>query len=578
VWGYVKHHSRPLTMGVMSMVGRDAVAFTIPLLIREGVNSLTHGASVHSRWSITQIGLAMIAVAIPRSAFQTFARLNVMTTSRDVEYAMRRDLLQHLFRLDSSFWGKTRTGDVMASATNDLNAVRMMLGPGLTSLFESVVSLPVAFIVMGMVDWRLTVVALLPAPLAVLLLVRFGRIIRNRFDAIQAMFSTMSAAIQQTIAGARVVRSFVREESEQRRFETMNQSYVRANRVLAMYGSSLDPLLTFITGLSVMVVLWYGGSQVLAHTLSVGSFVMFTTYMAMLVRPIASLGRVVNLVQRGMASVGRLCTLFGEVPRIEPVSEGSAFTCGLRSRCAISLEQVSVYYGPLAALESVNLEVPAGATIAILGTTGSGKSTLVRLISRMIDPTHGAILVDGTDCRDFPLAALRSLVGVVPQETFLFSITLAENISLGAPDASESDIRRAAEIAGLAPDLAALPAGYDTIVGERGIMLSGGQKQRIAIARAILKNPRILVLDDALSSVDSVTEQRILEHLRTIMAERTTLLITHRVATAMQADHIVVLEQGRIIEQGTHDNLLARNSQYSRLAKLQALEQELEVM
>ena len=257
------------------MAGRDAVAFTIPLLIREAVNSLahgTHGTGAHSRWSITQIGLVMIAVAIPRSAFQTLTRLNVMTTSRDVEYAMRRDLLQHLFRLDSSFWGKTRTGDVMASATNDLNAVRMMLGPGLTSLFESVVSLPVAFIVMGMVDWRLTVAALLPAPLAAVLLVRFGRIIRSRFDAIQAMFSTMSAAIQQTIAGARVVRSFVREESEQRRFETMNQSYVRANRVLAMYSSSLDPLLTFITGLSVMVVLWYGGSQVLAHTLSVGSF------------------------------------------------------------------------------------------------------------------------------------------------------------------------------------------------------------------------------------------------------------------------------------------------------------------
>lgn len=586
VWGYLKHYPRQIFFGVLSLIGRDAVAFSIPLLIRSGVNILTRSGGKelegHYTTSILWIGIAMAGVAIPRSAFQTLARLNVISTSRNVEYAMRRDLLKHLFRLDSSFWGRTRTGDVMAFATNDLNAVRMMLGPGLTSLFESVVSLPVAILVMGLVDWRLTLVAMLPSPLAIFLLLRFGKIIRGRFDKIQALFSTMSAAVQQTIMGARVVRSFVREKEEQMRFAQMNRSYVVSNRILGLYSSSLDPLLTFITGLSVLIVLWYGGSQVLAHTLNVGSFVMFTTYMAMLVRPISSLGRVVNLMQRGMASVGRLHALFQETPEIEPGAwlemESTPSEWEIQSQGSISLHQVRVQYGSHVALDSISLEIPAGSTLAILGETGSGKSTLVKLITRMIDPSEGVVSIDGTDCREIPLATLRSLVGTVPQETFLFSATLAENIALGVRSTSEAEIQYAAETAGLGPDLAALPAGYDTVVGERGIMLSGGQKQRIAIARAILKNPRILVLDDALSSVDSVTEQRILDHLKNVMSERTTILVTHRVATAMQADHIIVLKQGRIVEQGTHPALMNHDRQYAHLARLQTLEEELEVM
>jgi ATP-binding cassette subfamily B multidrug efflux pump len=578
VWSYMRYHPRQLSLGFFSLVGRDAIAFTIPLLIRAGLNSLSASTSSAHTWSVAWIGTAMIVVAIPRSAFHTIARLNVMSTSRDVEYAMRRDLLGHLFQLDASFWSRTRTGDIMASATNDLNAVRMMLGPGLSSLFESLVSLPVAIVVMALVNWHLTLVALLPAPFAVILLVWFGRIIRIRFDAIQGMFSTMSTAVQQTIAGARVVRSFVREEAEQRRFETMNLAFLKANRVLGGYSSSLDPLLTFIIGLSVLVVLCYGGTQVLAGTLSVGSFVMFTIYAAMLVRPISSLGRVVNLMQRGMASVGRLQMLFSEVAEIKSDAVTNATIRDEKSRGAITFENVQVNYGSQSVIESLQLEIRAGSTVAILGETGSGKSTLVRLITRMIDPTRGRVLIDGTDCRRLSLPFLRSMIGCTPQDTFLFSTTLAENIALGAPDASEQDIRDAAEIAGLASDLEALPEGYATIVGERGVMLSGGQKQRVAIARAILMNPRILILDDALSSVDSVTEERILLHLKNIMEERTTVLITHRVATAMRADHIVVLQRGRIMEQGTHTSLLARDSQYARLYRLQTLERELEVM
>ncbi len=578
VWNYLKRHPRALAAGLAAMLSRDAVSFTFPLLIREGVNNMTHAPGVAVRLSLPMVCLGMMAVAVLRSGFQTMTRLSLMNTSREAEYAIRKDLLGHVFRLDASFWGRTRVGDVMALATNDLNAVRMMLGPGLSSLFESVVSLPVAFTVMASVDWRLAVMALLPAPLAALCMIRYGHIIRTRFVAIQALFSNMSAAVQQTIAGVRVVRAFVREGSELRRFDGMNRSYVNANRVLAMYSGSFDPMLTFFAGLSLLAVLWYGGHEVLDGRLNVGTFVMFTSYMAMLVRPISSLGRVVNLMQRGLASVGRLLLLFRETPGIAAVPGRAPVPLGRRAHGAVTFEDVGVLYSSSAALDSIDLEVPAGSTVAVLGATGAGKSTLVRLIPRLLDPTRGRVLIDGVDCRNLSLDELRALVGVVPQETFLFSATLAENIALGAPQATGEDIRQAAEIAGLAPDLAAWPEGYDTVVGERGVMLSGGQRQRIAIARAILKNPRILILDDALSSVDALTERGILQHLKHIMAERTTFLISHRVATAMNADLIVVLGAGRVIEQGSHESLLAHGGYYARLSRLQALQQELEAM
>lgn len=580
VWKYLRAYPRLLVLGVACLIGRNSVAFAIPLLIRAGINNLT--LSRGSGLGIVEIALGIAGVAALSSALQTAARLNVIGMSRHVEYEMRKDFLKHLFRLDASFWARTRTGDIMALATNDLNAVRMMLGPGLISFFESMVQLPVAVAVLAWFNWKLTLAALLPAPAAVLLMIVYGQNIRRRFDRIQALFSTMSAAVQQTIAGARVVRSFVREKTEQDRFEGMNQAYVRSNCILGIYASTFDPLLTFITGTSILIVLWYGGSLVLAHTLRIGDFVMFTTYMAMLAQPISSLGRTVNMMQRGMASVARLQLLFIQTPLIEPGTwlqpGGQSDAVQAAPRGEISLRQVSVFYGGLRALDSVDLDIPAGSTLAILGETGSGKSTLVKLITRTLDPDQGAVLFDGVDGRELPLTSLRSQVGIVPQETFLFSITLAENIALGVEAASDEEIGTAATIAGLDPDLAALPEGIETVVGERGIMLSGGQKQRIAIARAVLKNPRILVLDDALSSVDSVTESRILGHLKSIMAERTTVLVTHRVATAMQADLIVLLKHGRVVEQGTHADLIVRNGRYARLARLQVLEEELEVM
>jgi ATP-binding cassette, subfamily B, multidrug efflux pump len=581
LWRYLHAYPFMLTLGITCLIGRNGVSFVIPLLIRAGINTLT-SAEASNLAATARIALAIAGVAFLSSGFQTVARLNVIGMSRHVEYEMRKAFLKHLFRLDAPFWGRTRTGDVMALATNDLNAVRMMLGPGMIAFFEAIVQLPVAIVVLASFNWRLTLAALVPAPLAVVVMVTFGMTIRVRFEKIQGLFSTMSAAVQQTIAGARVVRSFVREEAEQNRFERMNQAYLRSNCVLGIYASTFDPLLSFVTGLSVLVVLWYGGSLVMAHRLRVADFVMFTTYMAMLAQPIASLGRVINIMQRGLASASRLELLFRESPQIDPGrwlepgegGEGSEVTMD----GGIVLRRVSVYYGSQTALDSIDLDIPAGSTLAVLGETGSGKSTLVKLITRTIDPSQGSVVLSGVDCRDLPLSGLRSQVGVVPQETFLFSLTLAENITLGVDSASEEDIRFAATVAGLDPDLEALPAGFETVVGERGIMLSGGQKQRVAIARAILKNPRILVLDDALSSVDSVTEQRILQHLKSVMAARTTILVTHRVATAMHADKIVVLRHGRIVEQGTHASLVEKRGRYARLARLQVLQEELEAL
>ncbi len=580
LWAYLRAYPRLLVVGIICLMCRNAVSFAVPLLIRSGINTLNASRGTNGP-AILRIALAIAGIAVLSAALQAVARLNVVGMSRHVEYEMRKNFLTHLLRLDASFWGRTRTGDVMALATNDLNAVRMMLGPGMISFFEAMVQLPVAIVVLASFNWRLTLAALAPAPLAVLVMVLYGRTIRRRFERIQALFSTMSAAVQQTIAGARVVRSYVREEAEQKRFESMNRSYLRSNCILGIYSSTFDPLLTFVTGLSVLIVLWYGGSLAVTHQLRVGDFVMFTTYMAMLAQPIASLGRVVNMMQRGMASTARLQLLFLESPWIDPgrwLRPGESPDGGLLSDGGIALRNVSVHFGQHTALDSIDLEIVPGSTLAILGETGAGKSTLVKLITRTIDPSHGRVMFDGIDGRELPLSTLRSLVGVVPQETFLFSLTLSENIALGVDDAPHAAIEEAAVVAGLDPDLEALPAGFETVVGERGVMLSGGQKQRVAIARAVLKNPRILVLDDALSSVDAMTEQRILEHLKSIMAERTTILVTHRIATAKQADHIVVLKRGRIVEQGTHQSLLQRKGKYARLARLQVLEEELEVL
>ncbi|HVX67455.1 MAG TPA: ABC transporter ATP-binding protein [Bryobacteraceae bacterium] len=573
LWPYMRRYRRGFALGFGALVLKDLAAAGQPLVIKAAIDLLTRGFSFAL---LAQMCGALVLLSALKGLFQYWMRVILIGISRDIEYDLRNDLFRHLAGLSSDFYSRTRTGDIMARATNDLNAVRMMLGPGVMYWAETMLTFVLAMGIMLWVDWPLTLLALLPAPVVSLVVVRFGRVIHERFERIQAMFSDISSRVQENLAGVRVVRAYVQEEAELRRFETLNREFIAENLSLARTSSMFMPLLQALIGITFLVVLWAGGYRLLSGHISLGSFVMFNTYMGMLVWPMIALGWVVNLMQRGTASLGRIGQLLDERPLIAAPARPVRLPEPVRG--AIAFRGASVQYESGNALVGIDLEIRAGESVAVVGHTGSGKSTLVRLIPRLLDPTEGSVQLDGIDLRELSPDQLRRQIGYVPQETFLFSATLAENIAFGVENATEEQIHRAAEMAGLAPDIATFPGGYETMLGERGITLSGGQKQRTAIARALMRNPRILVLDDALSSVDTLTEERILQSLTEVMSGRTTILISHRVSTVRQADRIVVLEAGRIVEQGTHAELLQTGGYYADLYQKQLLEEELEAI
>jgi ATP-binding cassette subfamily B protein len=568
---YVWKYRRPIGIGLGAVVIKDVLSTAMPLIVREGVDSLGSGGGLRK---LLWLGLILIVITAVKGLFQYAMRVIMIGASRDIEYDLRGRLFAHLARLDPAFYANTRTGDIMARATNDLNAIRMMLGPGVMYWSETVLTVVLAVAVMAWVDWKLTLVALAPAPLLSLFVFIFGKHIHARFQTIQRLFSDVSNQVQENLAGVRVLRSYVQEEAELASFEKLNREYIRESMRLGIISGLFHPVLEAMIGVSLLVVLWIGGLRLIEGDLTIGSFLMFNFYLGMLGWPMVALGWVVNLMQRGMASWTRLQEIFEAEPRF---AAGAGRKLG-DVKGEIELRNVTVEYDSVRALDSVSLHIPAGTSMAIVGHTGGGKSTLVQLIPRMLDPTSGEVLLDGIDIREIDPGELRRVIGFVPQETFLFSASMAENIALGAPGATPEDMQKAADRAGLSSDLAGFPKGLDTEVGERGLTLSGGQKQRTAIARALVRDPRILILDDALSSVDTVTEEQILEHLRVLMHGRTTILISHRVSTVRHADRIVVIENGRIAESGSHEELIALGGYYSDLHQKQMLEEELEAI
>jgi ATP-binding cassette, subfamily B, multidrug efflux pump len=571
---YLWRHRGGLALGMGSLLARDILHASLPLVIRSGIDSLTKGFRISLLFEFAALLILLSAV---KGIFQYWMRVILISISRDIEYELRNDLFSHLVRLSSDFYAKYRTGDIMARATNDLNAVRMMLGPGIMYWTETMFLSLFTIAVMLSTDWKLTLVCLVPAPLVSVVVILFGSRIHDRFESIQKMFSDISSRVQENLSGVRVVRAYAQEKAELQKFGLLNQDYVHENIRLARLSALFMPLLQALIGMSFLLVLFAGGYQLLQHRISLGSFVMFNTYMGMLVWPMIALGWVVNLMQRGTASWGRIMELMREKPSIAAPAAALVEPRG-EADGALLFSRVAMKYPAGDALRNIDLEIPAGSTVALVGHTGSGKSTLVSMIPRLIDPTHGAVYLDGVDLRELDPEWLRRQIGFVPQETFLFSATLAENIAWGVEGASQEDIRRAAELAGLGPDIAGFPDGYQTTIGERGLTLSGGQKQRVAIARAVLRNPRILVLDDALSSVDTLTEERILTGLSSVMQGRTTILISHRVSTVRSAGRIFVIEHGEIVEQGSHAELVANGGYYADLYQKQLLEEELETI
>jgi len=566
-WGYL--------WGTLSCIGTNAVSVQFPRVLGMAVDKLQKNLADHK--AILGFAALLVGISLVKGVFLYAQRWILIGISREIEFDLRNDLFRVLERQDSGFYQRYRTGDIMARLVNDLNAVRNLLGPALmysaNTVFFTVFAL---YFLLHLSPW-LTLVALAPMPLASIVVQYLGTRIHDRFERIQASFSEISSQAQENYSGARLIRAFAREESQIGLFEKLNRLYIARSLRLVQLMGMLWPTLEFILGVSMVITLLVGGHLVITHRISVGDFVEFNTYMILLIWPIIAVGWVVNLFQRGTASLIRIDELLKAVPAIDDRATDPAILAQSVLKGAIEFRHLDFSYGETPVLRDVSLKIPAGSSLAIVGPTGSGKSTLVNLLPRLYEAPEGSLLIDGRPVRDYPLAVLRGNIGMVPQETFLFSDTIRENLTFGAPNASTMEVLKAAEAAHIRQEFEEFPQGFETMVGERGFTLSGGQKQRAAIARALLRRPTILILDDALASVDTYTEERILGGLRDYTATSTTILISHRVSTVRNADQIAVLAHGRIVELGRHDELLALDGYYAGLYHKQQLEEELTV-
>lgn len=565
---YYRRYWGKLVFGCICVLLSAISNLLTPVVVRTAIDALQVSLT-HQK--LLFYGLAVLGVATIRGIFLFTQRWVLVVMSRDIENDLRNDYYEQLQKLQLSFFQKNRVGDLMARATNDLNAVRMMIGPAIMYFLNTIVVTLVAIPVMVAINLKLTLLLLLSLASIPIISKFFMSQIHDRFEKIQEYFSSITARVQENLTGIRVIRAYARENNEIDKFRSLNREFVNRNLGLIKLQALFMPILRAAAGIGPVIVLWYGGQLVANQTISLGKFVEFNLYLVLLIWPMVALGYVVGLYQRGMASMSRINSILNTEISIK--DEGKKSLEEIKG--AIEFRNLTFSYDDKEILKNINLNIQAGQTVAIVGHTGSGKSTLINLIPRLFDAPASQIFIDGHPIQEIPLATLRHSIGYVPQDTFLFGDTIAGNIAFGVDSVDQEKIEKVAEQAGLLADIKGFPNQFDTIVGERGITLSGGQKQRTAIARALLRQPKILLLDDSLSAVDTETEERILGHLKGVMSGRTSIIVSHRISTVKMADMIVVLENGEIAERGTHESLLARGGIYAELYEKQLLEEEL---
>jgi ATP-binding cassette subfamily B multidrug efflux pump len=579
LWPYIARHKLRYTIGSLCLLATASLVMVIPGLTRDAIDAIDPKQPSETLSTIAHYGVLIIGIAITQMIVRTASRALIFNTGRDIEYELRNDIFRHLESLPQSFYQKQRTGDLMSRLINDIGAIRLMLGPGILTVINTPLYVLYAFTLMVVMDWKLTIAALLPFPVMLVVVKHYSGVMMEATMRTQERLADLSAFVQETLSGVHVVKAYVREDARERDFARMNEDFKSCSMQVTRLRGRVFPFIRVVASLGTLAVIYYGGYRVVEGHLTLGSLAAFIGYLHILAWPIMALGWMISIFQRGRAALARLGEILDTVPEIRSPRHPRN---PAEPRGEIRFEGVSFAYpsasngGPV--LCGIDLTVRPGERLGVIGRTGSGKSTIALLVPRLFDVTAGRVTVDGVDVRDWDLAVLRSQIGFVPQDPFLFSQSIGENIEFARDQVTLSEMSRVIEMAGLDSDLNEFPHGIETQVGERGVTLSGGQKQRLTLARAIAKDPKVLILDDSLSSVDAATERRILAHLETVLRGRTSIVISHRVSSVRRADQIVVVDEGRIVEQGTHEELVKKGGLYADLYRRQQITEELEAM